>query len=256
MKKWLKTVYSNALIVVLLGAFQSVSAGVFPGSNWAEATPESQGIDSTKLDAAMTYLKGECGRHGVTQTVVIRNGYMIWKGTDTENKHNVWSVSKSFTSTALGLLIDEGKATLDTKAKDFVGILSSTYPNVSLRHFATMTSGYNANGGDQTSTPFEPSNSLFSPGTKFEYWDAAMNQFGNVLTQIADEPLQDLFKREIADPIGMNMANWSWGNWGTLDGHLVNGGAGNKSKGIHITTRELARFGLLFLNRGQWDGQQ
>jgi hypothetical protein len=118
-----------------------------------------------------------------------------------------------------------------------------------------MTSGYDG-GGDQSSTPFNPTSPLFSPGTKYQYWDSAMNQFANVLTRIAGEAIEALFKRRIADKIGMNASSWDWGDWGTVSGLLVNGGAGNKSKGISITAREMARFGHLFLNRGNWDGTQ
>jgi CubicO group peptidase (beta-lactamase class C family) len=81
-----------------------------------------------------------------------------------------------------------------------------------------------------------------------------MNQFANVLTRIAGESIEALFKRRIADPI--SVSSWDWGDWGTVSGLLVNGGAGNKSKGIHITARQMARFGHLFLNRGNWDGTQ
>ena len=76
----------------------------FPGRNWVEKTPESQGINSTKLNLALSYLASQCGEHQTDQVVVICNGYMIWKGNDIDNMHNVWSCSKSFTSSVFGLL--------------------------------------------------------------------------------------------------------------------------------------------------------
>jgi hypothetical protein len=250
--KIIAAIFITVFLLLVIPAF----SGIFPGASWAEATPESQGVNSAKLNTAMSYLAGVCGSHGTTQAVVIRNGYMIWKGNNIDNQHNVWSCSKSYTSTVLGILVDDGKCTINTLAKDYVSSLTSSYSTVKLSHFATMTSGYDASGGAQTSTPFNPTTPNFTPGTKFEYWDAAMNQFGNVLTRIAGEPMETLFKRVIADPISMNSSKWNWGDWGTVDGMLVNGGAGNKSKGILISAREMARFGLLFLNRGNWDGQQ
>ncbi len=54
-----------------------------------------------------------------------------------------------------------------------------------------------------------------------------MNQFANVLTHIAGESLEEFFQRRIADPIGMNRAHWDWGDWGKLDGGVVNGEAFN-----------------------------
>jgi CubicO group peptidase (beta-lactamase class C family) len=175
----------------------------FPAGDWVEKTPESQGLNPDKLNTAMAYLAAESGEHKTDQVVVIRNGYLIWMGNDIDNMHNVWSCSKSFTSTVLGLLIDENKCQLDTKAKDHVSSLQMQYSEVSLRHFATMTSGYDAVGGAQTNTPFQPESPLYSAGNMYKYHDCAMNQFGYVLTRIAAEPIEDLFRRKIADPIGM-----------------------------------------------------
>jgi CubicO group peptidase (beta-lactamase class C family) len=233
-----------------------VSEMGFPGVNWEERTPESQGLDSVKLNQALSWLASQCGEHKTDQVVVTCNGYMVWKGNDIDNKHNVWSCSKSFTSTVLGLLIDEQKCELHTKACDYVPTLKMHYPDVSLEHFTTMTSGYNAVGGAQSSSPYEPDLPLHTPGTMYKYHDCALNQMGNVLTRIAAEPLEKLFQRKIADPIGMDSSCWDWFDWGIIDGVLVNGGAGNKSKGISISAREMARFGHLFLNRGNWDGKQ
>jgi CubicO group peptidase (beta-lactamase class C family) len=83
-----------------------------------------------------------------------------------------------------------------------------------------------------------------------------MNQFGNLLTHIAGEPLEQLFQRRIADPIGMDRSRWDWGDLGNVDGISVNGGSGNNGGAMKISAREAARFGLLFLNRGKWNGRQ
>jgi CubicO group peptidase (beta-lactamase class C family) len=235
---------------------------VFPGKEWEEAAPQSQGVDAAKLNAAVSLLDRTVGTNGVRELVIIRNGRLIWKGNDCDKVHGVWS----FTSTALGLLIDDGKCTLDTKVAQFLPGMKEAYPTVTLRHFATMTSGYRA-VGDETSgtyihgpsaTPFQPNpQPLFTPpGSQYAYWDSAMNQFGNALTCIAGEPLEELFQRRIADPLGMNRARWDWGDLGKIDGLVVNGGSGNKNRHVQISAREAARFGLLFLNRGRWDGKQ
>ncbi len=239
---------------------------VFPGKDWEEVTPESQGIDSAKLDAAISYLKNNSGRDGVKELVIIRNGYMVFKGTNVNKAHGIWSLTKSFTSTVLGLLIDDGRATLDTPAKEYIPGMAATYPTVTLRHFTTMTSGYYAVGDKPrggykhgpSRTPFKPADKpLFTPpGSKYAYWDSAMNQFANVLTCIADEPIKALFKRKIADPIGMNPSKWDWGDFGEVQGIVVNGGSGNNNKHVRISARELARLGHLFLNQGKWKGKQ
>ena len=240
-------------------------AGVFPGERWQRASPDSQGVDAGKLEAAIDYLRDHSGPDGVDQLMVVRNGSVIWQGPDVDKVHGIWSCTKSFTSTVLGLLIDDGKAALDTRAADYVPALASPYSDVTLRHFTTMTSGYRAEGDEPrgsyrhgpSRTPFDPcSTPLFPPGTQYAYWDSAMNEFGNVLTRIAGEPIAEFFRRRIADPIGMDPNEWRWGNLGTIDGLIVHGGSGNSGGHIFISARQMARLGLLFLNEGTWNGRQ
>jgi CubicO group peptidase (beta-lactamase class C family) len=227
----------------------------FPGSLWEEVSPETQNVHSGRLEKALSYLARKTGKDGVSEVVVIRNGRLIWRGDRSAVRHSVWSCTKSFAGTVLGLLIDQGKCSLDSLAKDYLPELAPGYPAVSLGHFTTMTSGYDG-GGDQSEKPFTPTQPLFAPGTQFRYWDSAMNQFLHVLTRIAGEPAGDLFRRSIADPAGFDPDGWVWGNFGAIGGVLVNGGAGNKGKGIDISALEMARFGHLFLNHGCWAGRQ
>jgi CubicO group peptidase (beta-lactamase class C family) len=238
---------------------------VFPAGNWQQAAPESQGLDARRLAEAVEYLRDNAGSDGVQELVMIRNGYLIWKGSDIDKVHGVWSATKSFTSTVLGLLVDDGKVTPDTKAKDYVPALATAYADVTLRHFTTMTSGYRAARDEPrgsyrhgpSPTPFDPCSSpLFAPGTQYAYWDSAMNEFGHVLTRIAGEPMSQLFRRRIADPIGMDPSQWRWGDFGPRDGIIVNGGSGNSDNHVFLSARQMARFGHLFLNRGNWNGRQ
>jgi CubicO group peptidase (beta-lactamase class C family) len=129
-----------------------------------------------------------------------------------------------------------------------------------------MTSGYRAVGDEPrgtythgpSKTPFVPSPvPLFvPPGSRHAYWDSAMNEFAQVLTRIAGEPIEELFRRRIADPIGMNRKRWDWGDFGEVERLVVNGGSGNSNRHMQISARELARLGHLFLNGGEWNGKR
>ena len=232
---------------------------IFPGKDWAQATPESQGIDSARLRVALDYLARSLAEHGGADTVfIVRNGYAIWQGPECDREFQIFSATKSFTSTMLGLLIDDGKVTLDTFAKKFEPALAEQYPRVMLRHFATMTSGYDSAGGSyefdaqgrgDSWNPGPPAPPIFPPGTKFRYWDDAMSQFGQVLTKAAGQPLDQLFKSRIAEPIGMT--RWRWISNDTPTGRVL-----CWTGGLRTSSRELARFGHLFLNQGSWDGKQ
>lgn len=251
-----------ALIMIHVGA-GAAGRMAFPGKDWEKAAPEAEGLDAARLQAAVDYLKAHAGRDGVHELLVIRNGRVVWEGDNTTKRHGIWSATKSFTSTCLGLLIDDGKCTLGTRAAEFVPALGERYGAVTLRHFTTMTSGYRAQGDDTTGTythgpsqtPFVPGKPLFAPGQAFAYWDSAMNMLAFTLTRIAGEPLDELFRRRVAEPIGMNPKGWRWGATAKLDGLRINNGAGNRNM-MEINAREIARLGHLFLNKGEWDGKR
>lgn len=263
MKSYLHLVLCTFLLCACGQA--SEPAMVFPGENWEEATAASQRIAAAKLSLAIDELKARCGSDGVRELVIVVNGRIIWKGDNIDKVHGIWSFTKSFTSTALGLLVQDGQCTVDTLAAKIAPEMREHYPGVTLRHFTTMTSGYRAVGDEPqgsykhgpSKTPFAPDSPLFSPpGSQYAYWDSAMNKFAELLTRIADEPLETLIKRRIADPIGIDPTRWSWGDFGAVNGLRINGGSGNNDKHIQISAREAARFGLLYLNNGNWNGRQ
>ncbi len=136
-------------VAVVTAATTSIEARdlpgvVLPGKDWEEATPQSQGIDPAKLQTAVDFLEANAPRDGVKELVIVRNGRLIHGGPDIDKVHGVWSATKSFTSTVLGLLIHDGKCTLDTLAKVHLPEMSENFAAVTLRHFTTMTSGYRA----------------------------------------------------------------------------------------------------------------
>jgi CubicO group peptidase (beta-lactamase class C family) len=130
---------------------------------------------------------------------------MIWEGPDIDDTHIVFSITKSITSTVLGLLVDDGKAMLDTLAMEHLPALAADYPNVTLRHLITMTSGYRSVGEfgawHLSHTPFTPDTPYFTPpGSQSFYYNSATDLLSGVLTQIAQEPIADLFRRPVQDP--------------------------------------------------------
>ncbi|HBE70898.1 MAG TPA: hypothetical protein DDW52_22360 [Planctomycetaceae bacterium] len=239
-------------------AFDAPRKMQFPDDHWHHASPESQGFSSDGVKRALAYLKLHCKADGLSELLIIRNGVVIWEGDNTTKVHNIWSCSKSFTSTALGLLIEEGKCKLDTKAATILPVLSQHYPDVTLRHFATMTSGYSAKGrsrwndenSDWSWTPFEPEEPLYPAGQAYAYWDEAMIMFGRTLTRIAGQNLRHYLEEKVFEPCGMGKVQWD--TEGEIDGHKICYGA----TGVKINARQLAKFGHLYLNEGRWADRQ
>ena len=126
------------------------------------ATPDSQGINQSDLQKALNFIVQNAGKDGISKTIVLRNGKAIYAGDKVDVIHNVYSVTKSFTSTALGLLIEENKISLDTPICEIDAQYCQRYPNVTFRHLSTMTSGYNADGENRWG---EESKDLYLPLT-------------------------------------------------------------------------------------------
>ena len=234
------------------------SAMEFPGTAWREMSPADVGVHPNGLHHALNYWRMHTGTNGVDEVVLVRRGVVFHKGTAADRVHNVWSVTKSVTSTALGLLTGDGVTSLDAKAGGVEPLLDLLYPRVTLRDFATMTSGYDAVGrsrwgadsADWSATPYEPAPPLFPPRTKFAYWDEAQMMFGRVLTRLANRDLFELLRERLFDPIGMRVADW------TPEGEVVGLVIRNGCTGLQVDALNLARLGHLFLNEGRWSGRQ
>ncbi len=234
---------------------------IFPATSWQTGTPESQNVNSLRLESALEFLRRELANSdGIDELVIIRNGRMIWEGPESDRVHVVYSMTKSFATTALGLLVDDGVVSLDTLAMEYVPDLAAEYPDVNLRHLATHTSGYRAEEEDYPlqagyflpEDPLTPGSPLYAPGSRYLYSPTAMEQMMNVLTRAAGERMQDFFQQRIGGPIGLDPLAWDWYDYPTADGLVAEAG----SWGISMSARDAARLGHLFLNRGVWNGEQ
>lgn len=255
-------------IGVVMGKDANAGKMVFPDSDWKETTPELQDVDSNALKEAVDWLDRNTGTDGAKELAIVRNGYLIWKGPEIDNFHKIFSCTKVFTSTILGLLVDDGKCSLDDLAVKYISALDehySLYSKIKLRHLASMSGGYQGVVRDVTQEePWgDPMAYLihiqprYEAGTACAYHDHDVFLLGNILTYLAEKPIKDVFKSHIADVIGMT--HWDWGICGFLDnGVALNNVAGTPAKnpGIQTTAGEMARLGLLYLNRGNWNGKQ
>jgi CubicO group peptidase (beta-lactamase class C family) len=248
-------------IACLLGASCVEGAVVFPGKTWAEATPESLGFDSVRLKAAVADLEREFSPAGTSELVIVRDGYLIWSGLNCDAYHQIFSCTKVFTSTVLGLLIDDRKCDPGDLAIRYLPALDVAHPQyakLQLRHLATMTGGYQGLVRDVTAEQAWgdllgyqiPQSPRFEAGSACAYHDHDVFLLSRILTGLAEQPLKELFRRRIADPIGMK--RWDWGVVGGLgDGVALNNAAGTPARnpGVQTTTLDLARLGYLYLKR-------
>ena len=241
---------AGLLAIPLLAACSTPSQVTFPASTWSPPPAGAAVIPSAKVEEAVAALKRVVGDDGVSGTIVVQNGYLLWSGDRIDEKRPIWSCTKSFLSTCLGLLWDDGKLAPDDLVSKYLPEVAKDYPAVTLRHLATFTSGVNLKSGELD--PLAPD---YAPGAAMHY-SAQSDLLALALTRVAGESLSDLFKRRVANPIGMDPAGWEWKNLGERDGLVVNGGSGFPASGLHMTAQNLARFGWLYANGGEWDGRQ
>lgn len=255
----LRYVITTFLICVLLflsgcnstPASLSTTSTIYPKQNWQRATPQSLGLDANKIDQAMVTLKDICKDLGNTRALLVYKGRILWEGSDITTQTHIWSCTKSYMSTCLGLLWDDGKCTPQTLLKDICPEFAADYPKVTLEHLATFTSGYDHVKG-QVFTPASP---MYLVGTAMHY-SSQSDVLALAISKLAGKSLDTLFKERIGDPIGMKHDQYRWKDYGPIDGITINGGAGFVASGLEMNALQMARFGWLYANGGKWEGRQ
>jgi len=266
-----------------------------PGAAWQRKRPADVGMDSTALAAAVAFAqKNEIGflkdmaaqvreqtknepypdvlgptRDRTGQNgIVIRHGYIVAEWGDTEKVDMTFSVAKSYVATTAGLALDRGKIrNVHDKVSDYVkdgGFDSPHNAKITWHMLLNQTSEWEGTlfekpdvadrreGRDRT---------LKEPGTFWEYNDVRVNRASLAIMRVWGEPLPAVLKREIMDPIGAS-PTWEWHGYRTsfvdLNGKQVQSvsGGGHWGGGVWASTRDHARFGLLHLRRGKWNGKE
>ncbi len=218
---------------------------------------------------------GPTKKRGGPAGIIIKNGYIIAKWGDVDRVDMTFSVTKSYLSTMAGLAIDNK---LINSVDDFSYnyVWDHTFDGdhnkkITWRHLLTQSSDWSGQlwgGYDWADRPPREGGiddwkqrKFNEPGTVFEYNDVRVNILSYSLLNIWRKPLPQVLKEKIMDPIGAS-TTWRWygyeNSWVTIDGvkmQSVSGG-GHSGGGIFINTLDHARFGLLFLNNGNWNGKQ
>lgn len=189
------------------------------------------------------------GAYGVHVLVGDDEAGHRWRSNDREN---LYSVSKGVCALAVGMAIDEGLVSLDTTVADLLPLmeLGSGVEVVTLDHLLSMSSGIDFQWFADEPAPWpdlaqemlrRPSR---GPGTVFQYSDAstyvAMRMLGAVAGDVRDWLMLRLF-----DPLGIHNPQWHR----CPRGWIVGG------SGLELRTEELARVGRLLRDRGRWEGK-
>src|SRR5688500_5858313 len=239
-----------------------------PKWEWPTSTPEEQGMNAATLEGAKTYAFAP-GKN--TQGVVVtRRGVLVaeWyeDGRDATSYGASWSMAKSFTSALIGIAIDEGKiAGVDAKLVDYYPMWAgSPREDITLEHVLRMSSGLmwledyaidRANGSDVVQLVFTTESPLDyvlakpseSPaGTVWEYSSGDTLLLSGVLAKATGKRAGDYAQDKLFAKLDIAGAEW----WRAKTGETLTYCC------LDMTSRDFARFGLLYMQRGTWEGEQ
>lgn len=212
---------------------------------------------------------------GDTNGMIIRHGYVVAEWGDTRRADMTFSVTKSFLSTLAGLALDRGLIRdIHDPVKMYVqdGKFDSEHnAKIAWHHLLQQTSDWEGtlfetpDWADRPVPPDKPDlwqrRPLNEPGARFKYNDVRVNLLAYCLLQVWRRPLPAVLRESIMDPIGAS-STWRWhgyeNSWVLVDGTRMQSvsGGGHFGGGLFISTRDQARFGLLFLRRGDWNGER
>jgi CubicO group peptidase (beta-lactamase class C family) len=239
-----------------------------PTWEWPISTPEEQGMSSGTLEAARQYAF-QAGKN--TQGVVItRNGVLVaeWyeEGRDATSYGASWSMGKSFTSALVGIAIDEGKIPgVQSKLVDYYPQWAgSDREQITIEHTLRMSTGLmwdedyvieHASSSDVVHLVFTTESPLdyvvskpleFPPDTMFEYSSGNTLLLSGVIQKATGKRAGDYAQEKLFSKLDIKGAEW----WRAKTGETLTYCC------LDMTSRDFARFGLLYMQHGVWDGEQ
>lgn len=207
--------------------------------------------------------------------IILKKGYIIGQWGDIKRVDMTFSVTKSFLSTVAGLAEDHGMiSSMNDRVESYVwdGTFAGDHNSkITWEHLLQQSSDWSGElwgGKDWADRPPREGGlddwkfrDLLEPGTVMEYNDVRVNVLAYALTQVWRKPLPMVLKEYVMDKIGASVT-WRWygyeNAWTEIDGLRMKSvtGGGHSGGGLFINSEDMARFGLLFMNGGSWNGDQ
>ncbi|MBR4738413.1 MAG: serine hydrolase, partial [Bacteroidales bacterium] len=196
----------------------------------------------------------------IHSAMIVKDGNVIysrWQSQGAEDKpHVLHSVSKTFTSTAVGLAIAEGKMALTDKVVDYFpdklpAEVSDNLKAMTVRDLLTMTCGHDSepSAGDTQPdwvTTFLAHPVVHQPGTFYLYNSMGTYILSAIVQQVTGEKVVDYLSTRLFEPLHIEKPHWDESPQG------INCGGW----GLYLKTEDLAKMGQLLLQKGQWNGRQ
>jgi CubicO group peptidase (beta-lactamase class C family) len=219
------------------------------------STPESQGVSSEALLRLITAL--ETNALELHSIMILRHGRVVaegwWDPYRAETPHPLFSLSKSFTATAVGFAVVEGRFSLDDPVLSFFPEEAPAEPGkylraMRVRHLLSMSTGHSRDtlgkvfGNFNQTKGFLQCPVVYAPGTHFVYNNGASFMLSAILQRVTGRRLLDYLSTQLLYPLDITGATWDTSAGGFDVGY----------RGLKIKTEDIARFGQLYLQKGRW----
>ncbi|MDJ1495200.1 serine hydrolase [Cytophagaceae bacterium DM2B3-1] len=231
-------------------------------SGLARTSPESQGVSSS---AILNFIKATSTSNIDWHSfMLLRHGKVIaegwWQPFAAEYKHTLYSLSKSFTSTAIGLLVKEGKLSVEDSVLSLFADEAPSSPDENLKqmkvkHLLTMNTGHGEDTmpklreqeKQQTWTKtFLSQPVAFQPGTHFLYNTGATYMLGAIVHKKTGQTLTQYLEPRLFQPLGIKNYDWE----------VSPQGLNTAGYGLRVKTEDIALLGQLYLQKGKWNGKE
>ena len=221
------------------------------------STPEEQGVSSAGI---LSFIEAaDKDIDSLNSFMLVRHGKVVaegwWSPYHHQAPHSLYSLSKSFTSTAVGLAISEGKLSVDDPVIKFFPEETPGEPSNNLKSMRVSDLLRMATG-QQTEPPRTPDVAWvktflahpvpFKPGTHFLYNTSATYMQSAIVQKVTGTTVLDYLRPRLFEPLGIENPTWELSPQGISTGGY----------GLSIRTEDIAKFGQLYLQKGVWQGKQ
>jgi CubicO group peptidase (beta-lactamase class C family) len=247
---------------LMAATIPSASGASSPPRGLPRSLPEAQGVTSSGiLDFVNAIERRKLNLHSL---MMVRHGQVVaegwWAPYGPDLRHTLYSLSKSFTSTAAGFAVTEGLFRVeDTVVSHFPDDLPAKIsPNLAamkIKHLLMMGSGHATDAlfsSMFSTTDKNWARSVlaqtveFAPGTHFTYNNACPYLVSAIIQKRTGHSMLEYLKPRLFDPLGIENADWE------TDSQGINTGAW----GLRVKTEDIAKLGLLYLHKGVWNGKR
>ncbi len=225
------------------------------------STPELQGVSSKAVLAFVQAVESQITE--MHSFMLLRHGQVLaeawWKPYSPDYPHMLFSLSKSFTSTAVGPAVAEGRlnvedAVLSFFPEDAPKRVSPNLAAMKVKHLLSMSTGHAADtlervykrGGSRWARNFLALPVENEPGAPFVYNNGASFMLSAIVQKLTGQTLLEYLTPRLFEPLGIEHPTWE----------KVPGGINGGGWGLSITTEDIAKFGQLYLQQGVWNGKQ